>query len=172
MANKRGPKNPMSDEHKAALAVGRAQSRVVRDYLAAVRANKPKRGRKRTTESITSRLAQIDAELAGADPLVEVKLIQERMNLRLELENKDTAVDIDALEKEFVGVARDYSDRQGISYAAWREFGLSPAVLRKAGITASGAARPVRQATETSASKTAPVLRKDRRKSKASSSTA
>lgn len=162
----------MSDDHKAALAVGRAQSRVVRDYLAAFRANKPKRGRKRTAESISSRLAQIEAELVDADPLVEVKLIQERMNLQLELESKDSTVDLGALEDEFVKIARDYSERQGISHAAWREFGITPAVLRKAGISPAGAARPVRQPTAPSASKTEPVLRKDRRKSKASSSTA
>src|SRR5689334_9539098 len=37
----------MSDEHKAALAEGRAQGRAVRLYLEALEANKPKRGRKR-----------------------------------------------------------------------------------------------------------------------------
>ena len=38
----------MTDEHKAALAQGRSEGRAVRDYLDALRANKPKRGRKRT----------------------------------------------------------------------------------------------------------------------------
>lgn len=125
----------MTDEHKAALAVGRTESRVVREYLDALRANKPKRGRKRTKDSIKTRLAQIDDEMIDADPLTEVKLIQERMNLMIELDSKDTGVDVDSLESEFVKVAKNYSERQGISYAAWRAVGLEPSVLQKAGIS-------------------------------------
>ena len=45
----------MTDEHKAALERGRAEGRVVRDYLEALRNSKPKRGRKRTPESIKAR---------------------------------------------------------------------------------------------------------------------
>ena len=33
MAAKRGPKSPMTDEHKAALALGRVEGRAVREYL-------------------------------------------------------------------------------------------------------------------------------------------
>ena len=47
----------MTDEHKAALRRGRSEGRVVRDYLEGLRATKPKRGRKRTPESINKRLA-------------------------------------------------------------------------------------------------------------------
>ena len=53
----------MSDDHKAALAEGRSQGRAVRVYLEALAANKPKRGRKRTPDSITKRLDAIAAEL-------------------------------------------------------------------------------------------------------------
>jgi hypothetical protein len=38
------------------------------------------------------------------------------------------------LEKAFVKVARAYSERNGISYSAWREIGVDPAVLKKAHI--------------------------------------
>ncbi len=51
----------MSDAHKAALAEGRAQGRAVRNYLEALEAHKPKRGRKRTPDSMKRRLAKIDA---------------------------------------------------------------------------------------------------------------
>lgn len=135
MAAKRGPKGPMTDEHKAALAVGRAESKVVRDYLDALRANKPKRGRKRTTDSIKRRLTEIEDELLEADPLNEVKLVQERMDLEAELENMDGGVDLGTLEDDFVKVAKNYSVRQGISYAAWRAVGIEPSVLQKAGIS-------------------------------------
>lgn len=124
----------MSADHKAALAVGRAEGRIVRDYLDGLRASKPKRGRKRTSESINARLTAIDEELAAADPLNELKLVQERMNLVDELENLDSGVDISSLEEAFVKVAKGYSARQGISYAAWRQVGVEAGVLRKAGI--------------------------------------
>src|SRR5438067_1738803 len=45
-------KSPMSAQHKEALAVGREQGRAVRRYLEALEANRPKRGRKRTTDSV------------------------------------------------------------------------------------------------------------------------
>ena len=42
--------------------------------------------------------------------------------------------DHSALEAAFVSYAAAYSERKGISYAAWREAGVSPTVLTKAGI--------------------------------------
>ena len=127
----------MTDEHKAALALGRHESKVVRDYLEALRANKPKRGRKRTPDSIKNRLKAIENELGDADPLTEVKLVQERMDLQNELENMGAGTDVSELEGQFVDVAKSYSERQGISYAAWRAVGIEPAILQKAGIARS-----------------------------------
>jgi hypothetical protein len=127
----------MSDEHKAALAEGRNQGRAVRRYLEALEAHKPKRGRKRTTESVRRRLDRIDAELLQADPLKRLQLIQERLDLTAELEAADTKVDLTGLEAEFVSAAADYSARKGISYAAWRELGVEAAVLKRAGISRS-----------------------------------
>jgi hypothetical protein len=134
---KKGPKNPLSDEHKAAMAAGRLEGRVVRDYLEALRSNKPRRGRKRTAESITARLESITSELNEADALDELRLLQERRNLQIELESMDSGVDITALEQEFVKVARSYSERQGIAYATWREVGVEASVLSAAGISRS-----------------------------------
>ena len=137
MAAKRGPKGSMSDEHKAALAQGRAEGRVVRDYLEALRSSKPKRGRKRTPESIQKRLDAIDVELADAEPLAELKLVQERRDLQTELDSMGTTVDVGALEAAFVKVAKGYSERQGISYASWREVGVEAGTLKRAGISRS-----------------------------------
>ncbi len=132
---KKGPKNPLSDQHKAAMAAGRVEGRAVRDYLDALRSNKPKRGRKRTPDSIKARLAKIEDELEVADPLDELRLVQERRNLTDELETMSAAVDMTALEAEFVKVAKSYSERQGISYATWREVGVEASVLKSAGIS-------------------------------------
>lgn len=131
---KRGPKGPMTAEHKAALAAGRSEGKAVRDYLDVLRSTKPKRGRKRTSDSISKRLATIESEMATADPIRELKLVQERLDLQAELSQVGDTVDVAALETEFVKVAKGYSGRNGISYAAWRAIGVDAAVLKSAGI--------------------------------------
>ncbi|MCP3856126.1 MAG: hypothetical protein GY698_15535 [Actinomycetia bacterium] len=128
------PKKPLTDEHKAALAEGRAQGRAVRTYLEALEAHKPKRGRKRTPESIKKRLDKIEFETGDADPLKRLNLIQERLDLQTELDATEETVDLSGLESEFVSAAKAYGERKGISYAAWRELGVSAATLREAGI--------------------------------------
>jgi hypothetical protein len=133
MAAKRGPKE-MTDSHKAALERGRAEGRVVRDYLEALRSNKPKRGRKRTADSINKRLAAIDAELPEASAIDELQLIQERRDLNTELATLGSGVDMSEIEEAFIGVAKGYGERKGISYASWRDVGVSAAVLKRAGI--------------------------------------
>jgi hypothetical protein len=124
----------MSADHKQALAQGREEGRAVRHYLEALEAHRPKRGRKRTPETIEKRLAALEGQLADADPLTRLQLVQERMNLQAELETKRTKVDLTALEADFVKAAKGYSQRKGITYAAWREAGVDAAVLKKAGI--------------------------------------
>jgi hypothetical protein len=124
----------MSDAHKAALAEGREQGRAVRRYLEALESTKPRRGRKRTPESIRKRLAAIEEQFPTADPLSRVHLAQERMDLERELAAGNQRVDLEALETEFVAVAAPYGERKGISYDAWRAAGVEPRVLRAAGI--------------------------------------
>ena len=127
----------MTDEHKAALAAGRTMGRSVKVYLEALEANRPKRGRKRTPESIKRRLDAIDGEFATADPIKRLALAQERIDLGNELDALGNRVDLSALEADFVAVAKDYSAAKGISYAAWREIGVAADVLKRAGISRS-----------------------------------
>jgi hypothetical protein len=127
----------MTDEHKAALAEGRTQGRAVRAYLEALDANRPKRGRKRTPDSIKKRLHTIDTELPSADKLHALHLRQERRDLQQELAGMDKTVDLAGVEKEFIAAAKTYGERKGISYATWREAGVSAAVLKQAGISRS-----------------------------------
>jgi len=124
----------MSDSHKAALAEGREQGRAVRLYLEALELHRPKRGRKRTPESVEKRLAVIEENLPEADPLSRVHLVQERMDLAHSLAANDNAVDITVLEDGFVAAAGPYGQRKGITYAAWREAGVDAGLLRRAGI--------------------------------------
>jgi hypothetical protein len=127
-------KTPMSDQHKAALAKGREEGRTVRSYLEALEASKPRRGRRRTPDSIKKRLVTIDIALADADPLSRLQLIQEQQDLDAELAYGDNTVDIDSLEKAFTKVAKSYGERKGISYSAWRRVGVSAPVLQQAKI--------------------------------------
>jgi hypothetical protein len=129
-------KRPMSNAHKAALAEGRNHARVVGAYLEVLEANKPKRGRPRTTDSVKKQLATANQELKGASGLTRLQLLQERRDLEVELASRQGGGgDVATVEREFVKVAKAYSERKGISYGAWREFGVAPEVLKKAGIT-------------------------------------
>src|SRR5207253_7924976 len=100
-------RSPMSASHKQALAEGREQGRAVRRYLEALEAHKPKRGRKRTPESIQKRLAAIEEKLPEADPLSRLQLVQERMDLERQVAAADPSVNLSELEDEFVRAAPD-----------------------------------------------------------------
>lgn len=67
--------------------------------------------------------------------MTELKLVQEQIDLNAELAGMGETVDISALEREFVSVVQSYSERQGISYAAWRKVGVDASVLTQAGIS-------------------------------------
>ena len=124
----------MSSAHKQALANGRAEGRIIREYLEIVEATRPRRGRKRTPESIARRLSLIATEMKTADPVTKVRLIQERLNLRSELAGMKSKAEVAAAETKFVKVVKKFSDRNDITFDAWREVGVSPSVLKKAGI--------------------------------------
>jgi hypothetical protein len=134
----RAKKTPMSDTHKEALAEGRNHARIVGRYLEALEANKPRRGRKRTADSVKKRLTTVGAELDDATGLTRLNLLQERRDLEVELATMQAgAPDLSGLEKDFVKVAKSYSTKKGISYGAWREFGVPSEALKKAGISRS-----------------------------------
>lgn len=128
------PRKEMTDDHKAALAEGRAQGRAVRSYLEALDAHRPKRGRKRTPESMRARLATIESTIDSADPMTRLQLVQERLDLAAAIAAAETTIDLSSLEEGFVAAAAAYGERKGISYSAWREVGVPAAVLKRAGI--------------------------------------
>jgi hypothetical protein len=134
----RTKKAPMSDTHKEALAEGRNHARIVGNYLDALEANKPKRGRKRTPDSVKKRLDAVTTELKDAKSRTRLDLLQERRDLEIELATMQASTpDLSGLEKDFVKVAKAYSEKKGISYGAWREFGVPADTLKKAGISRS-----------------------------------
>ena len=124
----------MTAAHKEALATGRTEGRAIRDYLEALEAHKPRRGRKRTAATISTRIDTIEAAIDDASPLDRLHYHQELADLRAELENMTADSNVEELEAGFIAAAAGYSERKGISYDVWRTMGITPAVLRAAGI--------------------------------------
>jgi uncharacterized protein YicC (UPF0701 family) len=127
-------KKAMSADHKVALAEGREQGRAVRAYLEALDSHKPKRGRKRTSDSVEKRLSAIASQVKIADAMTRLLLLQEQKDLQSELSSMESGFDLSQIEAEFIEVAAEYSERKGISYSVWRDMGVAASVLRAAGI--------------------------------------
>lgn len=124
----------MSEEHKAALAQGRREARAIKLYLEALGKRRP--GRPVTPDTLKKKIADLAKRLdAERDPLRAVDLRQQRLDAEQALDKAQAAADIDDLERGFAEHARSYSERKGISYAAWRQSGVPAAVLKKAGIS-------------------------------------
>lgn len=68
------------------------------------------------------------------NPLDTVDLIQSKIDIERTLAELDSAQDLGSLETGFVENVASYSQRKGVSYTAWREFGVPASVLKKAGI--------------------------------------
>ena len=117
----------------------KADNKAVRDYLDALAASAPKRGRKRTAGSVKARISAIGNAMGDASATKRLGLVQERLDLEAELDTMARAdsVDMDDLEASFVKTATSYGGQRGISYAAWREVGVSAATLKAAGIRRS-----------------------------------
>jgi len=117
----------------------KAEVTAIREYLKALEQNAPRRGRKRTPDGIRRQLASVASEMEGATVTRQLDLVQQRINLEAELEalEQTGSIDLSALEANFVDHAAAYGGRRGISYAAWREVGVSATTLKAAGIRRS-----------------------------------
>lgn len=132
---KKGPKGGLSKDHLDALAEGRREGRTVRSYLDALEETRPRRGRKRSVDTVKGQLATVGQDLVDATGLDRLLLLQRRVDLEAELDALESKVDIGPIEEAFVGVAASYSKRKGLSYQVWRDAGVSAAVLKRAGIS-------------------------------------
>lgn len=125
----------MSQAQKDAMAQGRRESRAVRNYLDALERGR-RRGPKVTPQKLQKRIAETQQAIEDTDdPQVRLELIQQRMDDEARLQEVSDHDSIDDLEPGFVDVAASYSERKGISYAAWRELKVPAKVLRAAGIS-------------------------------------
>jgi hypothetical protein len=94
-----------------------------------------RRSRPRSRGGGASALGTIDSQLAGADALTRLHLLQEQKDLLDERSRVDQVKDMSALEKEFIKVAKAYGERKGITYSTWRAAGVSATVLQKADVS-------------------------------------
>ena len=127
----------MTDEHKTAIAAGRIEAGTVRDYLEALEANRPKRGRQVSPEKLAERRGAVDALLAAGDvkPIKRLELLQDRRDLDAQLAALADEPDMSSVEQGFITHAASYGQRKGIQYATWREAGVPAELLAKAGIS-------------------------------------
>lgn len=124
----------MTDEHKDALARGRNASRAVRAYLEALEQSRPRRGRKRTLETVQRQLDEASAQMPETSGIRRLELIQRQLDLTSELAALSEGVDLHELERSFVEHAVAYAESKGITYDAFRSFGVPPDLLREAGL--------------------------------------
>jgi len=129
-------KGKMTDTHRKALAEGREQARVVREYLAALDERRPRRGRKVSVESLQRRLDKVTQaiNISETSAAKRLALLQEQMDLKDRIESLGQTDDFPELQKRFVKVAKPWAERKHISRAAFREFGVPADVLKEAGI--------------------------------------
>lgn len=124
---------PMSKEHKEALARGRKEARAVKTYLKAIEARSS--GRQPSKETLQNRLDRVNEKIEGTDdPLKTVDLLQSKLDIEKALSRAEDQGDFEEAEKAFIKNVKPYSERKGITYTAWREFGVPAKVLREAGV--------------------------------------
>jgi hypothetical protein len=82
-----------------------------------------------------AQLKAIETELENATTLPKkLDLIQRRIDILEFIESRNQKRDSELVETKFVSVAKSYSQRKRISYAAWREMGVPARVLKEAKI--------------------------------------
>jgi hypothetical protein len=124
---------PMSKEHKEALARGRKEARAVKAYLNAIEGRSS--GRQPSKETLQTRLEKVNQKIDDTDdPLKTVDLLQSKLDIEKALSRVEDQDNFEEVEGEFIKNVRAYSERKGITYTAWREFGVPARTLRKAGV--------------------------------------
>jgi len=138
-SGKKYQRRVLSAEHKEALSIGRLQSAAVRKYLEVALETKPKRGRKRTADSIALQIEKltkiIDSPSTGV--IAKLKSLSQRAMLLDELAGINNATDTKSraeIEALFIQHAKAYGEAHGIQKKTWLEIGVDPKILAKAGI--------------------------------------
>jgi hypothetical protein len=132
---KRAGQRKLSATHKHALAEGRSMSATVNRYLEAVTTPK-RRGRPVSQATLEQRLVAAEERFKNGSGVEKLLAAQEKRDIqaRLRATESTSEVDVKTLEAAFVKIAKQFSENRGVTYGAWREAGVAPVVLKKAGI--------------------------------------
>ena len=105
-----------AESQKQAMAAGRVDGRIVKNYLEALDQHRPKRGRKRTPRHDQEAALGARQSIAKADPLSRLSLIQQRIDLSNELESpRCRGRRLRAGEVRSSACAKGYGERKGIT---------------------------------------------------------
>ena len=120
----------LTQEHLDALAQGRTERAIVKRYLDSL-----EKVQRNNSATIARKLTDVKTMLNddSLPPVKRLNLIQKRIDLTKKLNEQEEPMSQD-LEKDFVQVAKSFSERKGISYKAWREVGVPARVLKLADI--------------------------------------
>ena len=132
--------NRASADHKAMMAGVQRESRVVRNFLSSLE-HRSEREQRPPPADIEREALTISQRLEEAVDLERLQLLQRREDL-IGLSLEGDATDYGELEKQFIVVARNWGDRESISYGSWCKMGVPEETLRAAGIRATR--RPTR----------------------------
>lgn len=125
---RRGHRGPRSPEMAARQRARQEETAAIRDYLEHI----AKYGKRRRRDNYERSLDAVETKLSlGNLTAVErLTLIQRKRDLERMINEplpQDNA-------EQFIKYAASYSERKGIEYATWREFGVQAKVLKRAGI--------------------------------------
>lgn len=120
----------MTQQRKDAMAQGRTERAIVKRYLESL-----EKVQRNNSAQIARKLMGVKTMLNdnSLTPVKRLNLIQKRIDLTKKLKEQEEPMTQD-LEKDFVRVAKSFSDRKGLSRKAWREVGVPARVLDIAGI--------------------------------------
>jgi hypothetical protein len=128
----------MSPEQIERMVRGAHETRAVRKYLEAlseVPRNRGAYGRPLDKSKATSRLREIEKLLSANLPVMKrLELLAKKRKLQMLLAQADNLEGFEALQNDFIKVAKSYSDRHHLDREVWKEMRVPVKVLDAAGI--------------------------------------
>lgn len=129
-------KAPLTEQHKQQMRIGRQQSAAVRHYLQAIATvGGNVQDPAAQIERAKTKLSDLESGIPNSNPIERLKLTQEVLNLKGRISKLSALNEVTDAEGPFVECAKAFSDRFGITRAAWKAQGVPGEVLDKAGIT-------------------------------------
>ena len=122
----------MATNKRTQAPSARTETAYVRIYLESLQS--PRHPGKRTPEWLQSQVALLPERIhEEMDPLKQLELRQRLLDCQADLLEQQ-GTNADEAEQGFVRVALPFSERKGITYAAWRAQGVPARVLKEAGM--------------------------------------